>query len=166
MNTRPTIIALMCAICVATLAVHFEQQADPKFAEARTRAIGNAKQLAVATLMYAADFDDKYPSAKSVASVKAAIRPYLRYEKIWATNNPAGSIFAYNYKLSGKSAVTIENPADMPLYYESKPWPDGFRVVAFSDGHCKAISPDTWSSIQRLVSVPRTSKTAKAGKKK
>jgi hypothetical protein len=125
----------------------------------RTAALSNAKQIAMALMMYSADYDDYLPYVQSTAGLKAALMPYLKNEGIWDTYNP-GARFLFNMCLSGVSCVSIEEPAKTPMIYESAPFKDGTRIVAFADGHASRLSEADWKALDKYLKLklPRLTK--------
>ncbi len=128
-----------------------QQALTPETVAKRTQTLSNAKQVAVACLMYQADADDRFPWASSTAEAKRVTLPYLKDLKIWRTMNPAGGDLAYNTRLAGVLAQEIDRPAEVPLVHETKPWADGARVVAYTDGHAKVEAGARWPAIQKQL---------------
>ena len=53
--------------------------------------ISNAKQLAIATIMYATDYDERYPLGMSGQhDFERALMPYTKNASVFRTLNPAG----------------------------------------------------------------------------
>ena len=92
----------------------------------RAKALNTAKQLGLALIMCASDYDDKLPS--NADGWKSKIDPYLK---------SPGLANAFNYTFAGGSMTAIESPATTILGYVSGP--DG-RAVVYADGHAKYIS--------------------------
>jgi hypothetical protein len=87
------------------------------------QAISYAKQAGLATIMYAGDNDDQYPSGKE------SISPYLKSDDI---------LDGFVYTLSGNlNASQIESPAETVMGYVEGP---GGRAVVYTDGHSKWIN--------------------------
>ena len=117
----------------------------------QTAALSNAKQLALGVIMYQSDYDDEFPAKQSTDHVRNVTRPYLKNDAVWKTGNPNKSRFLFNVSLSGFNAADVDAPAEMPMIYESAPWPDGRRAVAYADGHAKLITNDAWNKLQPLL---------------
>lgn len=137
----------------------------PVFAQAKSSAkktstISNAKQLALGMLMYSTDWDDVMPWPQGSKALKFVIRPYTKNDDLWKSMNPAGGEFKFNMSLGGVSFADIPSPAETPMFFEPNTWPDGSRVVAFTDGHVKAVKPDEWERMQPLFKL-KAKKTAK-----
>ena len=98
-------------------AAKFKEMVD---AAERAKAISNAKQCALALLMYAVDYDDVLPPAGDVNSL---LQPYVKN----------GSILeGFAYTFAGGPINGIANPAGTPI--GSVPGPGG-RAVAYPAAH-------------------------------
>lgn len=138
-------------------AILFPVFAQAKEAAKETVALSNAKQIATAALIYSSDYDDLFPAANSSDEFKKNVMPYLKNEEVFKTGNPNGSRFLYNVKLSGVFAGVVDDPGQTILVYESAPWPDGKRTVAFADGSAKRVSTEEWKKLEPSLkkSYPR-----------
>lgn len=116
-----------------------------------TSALSNIKQISIGMLMYGADNDDLYPYVQTVKTIHALTAPYIKNDAIWKTTNPNGSQFLFNMCLAGTSMSDTPEPAGTPMFYESKPWPDGRRAVAFTDGHAKLLRQEEWDALQPML---------------
>lgn len=137
-----------------------QEMSPARQSAARTATLSNAKQIALGLLMYCSDYDDVLPWPQSSKSAWSVIDPYLKNRELYKTLNPDGGEFRFNMCLGGVNAVDIEQPADTPLIYESKPWPDGKRIVAYTDGHAKVVSPEEWAKLEPMLKL-KLKKTAK-----
>lgn len=122
--------------------------------------LSNAKQLALGFIMYTADWDDVAPYVQDTNAAYFVTYPYIKDKSVVQTHNPEGSFFRLNMSVAGIDMSALENPEATPLYYDSKPWPDGTRIVAFTDGHVRVIAPDEWNRLQRnlKLNLPRKAK--------
>ncbi|MBC7807784.1 MAG: hypothetical protein H7145_16750 [Akkermansiaceae bacterium] len=91
--------------------------------------MSNAKQVGLAILQYAQDYDEYYPMpGKGVAKV---LQPYIKSEELF--KNPATGEPGFIYTHSGPTAIAqIENESDTQLGYISGP---GGRAIIWADGH-------------------------------
>lgn len=106
----------------------------------RTVALSNAKQIALATIMYANDYDNVLPYVQQTASAVEVLQPYIRNKESF--NSPTkGGRFLFNMNLAGVLTSDIQNPALTPLWIEVLPDAKMSVAVAFSDGHAKLIDP-------------------------
>jgi len=115
--------------------------------------LSNLKQMALAVVMYAQDYDEVLPPLKTLGEAEEALSPYVRDESIFAqpdTDVP----YKTNPVLSGKKMAHITNAADMILFYEAKPADDGTRGAAFLDGHAKRLTADEWERYKKISKIP------------
>jgi len=115
--------------------------------------LSNLKQLALAVLMCAQDYDETLPQLKDAAIVEKTLKPYVRDEKLF-TNPITNKPYMANAILSGKKLVHISNPSKMVLLYEDSPAPDGMRGVAFLDGHASRVSASEWEALKKSSKIP------------
>lgn len=122
--------------------------------------LSNVKQISLAVMMYAGDFDDEMPYVQSTKGAFEVIYPYLKNKEVTKSLNPSGAKFLLNMAVAGVNMSSIELPAETVLFYEDKPWPDGTRVVSFTDGHAKKLSPEEWERYKPTLSlkIPKTGK--------
>ncbi|MGV3617522.1 MAG: hypothetical protein ACO1SV_19525 [Fimbriimonas sp.] len=146
---KPSMVPLIAAVTVAS-AFAGVQALTPAQTAKRQQSLSNAKQVAIALVMYTGDWDDVHPATNSTAGAIKLVTPYLKDAKIWRTEN-AGARLLFNTNLSGVSSVILPSPADVPLVYESKSWPDGGRIVGYVDGHVKIEPSSRWPSIEKLL---------------
>ena len=115
--------------------------------------LSNLKQMALAVLMYAQDYDEALPPLKTIQAAQEALSPYVRDESIF-TQPDTDVPYKTNPVLSGKKMAHITNAADMILFYEAKPADDGTRGAAFLDGHAKRLSADEWERYKKISKIP------------
>lgn len=99
-----------------------------RMAAERSAALSNAKQAALALIMYAADMDDTLPNGD--IDLRARVGPYMRNSSI---------LSSFTYTFGGGDMKSIQNPAGTEIGYVTGP---GGRAVAYADGHVRWI-PDT-----------------------
>ncbi len=127
----------------------------------RSPTLSNMKQLALATLMYATDFDEHLPPAETWVDV---IEPYHKNDFI--THDPSINDrkddeygFAFFEPVSGLDTRTVRDPDMVPMLFQSVlmarnahsdlstlpsiPRNGKANWVALLDGHAKAFPP-TW----------------------
>ncbi len=92
----------------------------------RTAALSNAKQVALAAIMFSADNNDRLPSNKE--DVQKLLMPYLRNQSI---------LDGFVYTFAGGFINDVANPSETELGFISMP---GGRIVAYVDGHVKWVS--------------------------
>lgn len=93
-------------------------------AAAKARAISNAKQSALALLMYASDMDDVLPGAEGWED---KVMPYCLNRDM---------LKSFNYTFKGGDINSVDSPATTELGFVMGP---GGRAVAYADGHVKWI---------------------------
>lgn len=118
--------------------------------------LSNAKQMATGSIIYASDFDDRFPLRHRWMD---DLRPYVRNESLYhCPEVPKGAYgYAYNAAISGKKSPPDD--ANVPLIYDSqiltrnasdrvRSLPPSGRhpknnpaknVIAYADGHAKAV---------------------------
>ena len=115
--------------------------------QARTAAVATSilssmKQMALACLMFSADYDDKYPL--SSANMKQKLMPYLKNDAVF--NGPDGKPLPvmFNPNLTGKKQSDIRRPAETVLLSLGNKgalvFKDDRTPIAFADGHVKYLS--------------------------
>ncbi len=119
----------------------------------------NLKQLVLAALMYAQDYDEKFPIADRWCD---ATFPYCNNESLYACPADDGDYsYAMNYKLSRFDLSDVWSPSDTVVFFESEPsrknaWDEGGAMpgeslaeparheglnnYAWVDGHVGAMS--------------------------
>lgn len=123
-----------------------------------TSSLSNLKQIALASIMYANDYDDLLPYVQSTKSMQWVTTPYLKNNSVWTNPNPAGGQYLLNMSLAGVNLSGIDKPAETILFYESTPWEDGRRGVAYADGHAKRLTADEWTRAQATLHLKLTRK--------
>jgi hypothetical protein len=94
-----------------------------KNAAERLRVMNNAKQCALALIMYSADNDDMLPS--NVDDVQKLMYPYLKNQDIMS---------GFVYSFSGGLMTDVKEPANTIMGYIPGP---GGKAVVYVDGHVK-----------------------------
>lgn len=143
-------------------------------AKLKTEGMMHAKALALGLIMYIDDYDGITPYADETSIVKEVTQPYVKApipgaspaenrKAVWQTMNPAVSEFLYNISFGGIRLSDLENPANTPVIYESKPWAGlhSGRIVAFADGHVRMVVEQDWKTRFRPYLHLKTPKTAK-----
>lgn len=135
-----------------------ETTVDPSSDQGKT--LAGLKQVSVAITMYVADYDDVYPAAQSTKAVQYVTFPYCKNFDVWRSYNPNSTRFLFNMAISGVSLASIEEPADLIMFYEERPWPNGDRAVAFCDGHVKMVTKEEWSGLESglRLKLPKSAK--------
>jgi len=130
-----------------------EAVAVPAAAARKAESLSNLKQMALASLMYANDYNEVMPPLKDPAAIKKLLQPYVRNEEIFInpfTKKP----YMANAVLSGKKLRHIADPSSMVVFYEDSPAPDGTRGVSFLDGHAKRVTESEWVTLKKASKIP------------
>lgn len=135
-------------LVVALIAVLALGQRSPKGEPDQIVTLSRAKQLVIACLIYASDYDEALPLAKTASEFQKATFPYVKSRDVYKTLNPAGGDLAFNGALSGALLTAVKVPTETVIVHDSKPWPDGTRVVAFADGHAKVLGKTEWTKVE------------------
>jgi prepilin-type processing-associated H-X9-DG protein len=115
--------------------------------------ISNLKQLALAAMMYAEDYDQHFPSANDWSG---PLFSHITFEDVYRCPSFAGKPgYALNSLLGGRDWATVHNQAQIALFFDSglgypsasggpgalasPPRHAGSNVVAFVDGHVKSM---------------------------
>lgn len=138
----------------------FAPAAPEQAQDAQTRGLSNIKQISLGMMMYTSDYDDITPYAQSTKTVEFVTNPYVKSRDVWKTHNPNGSRFLYNMAVAGVNFSDIQRPADTVLFYESAVWPDGRRLVAYTDGHAKILTEVEWQVAKKTMAL-KIKKSAK-----
>lgn len=113
----------------------------------------NVKQIALAALMYAQDYDETLPPMANADEVKEALLPYVKNGQIFLQPD-ADEAYVPNAFLSGKKISDIDNPEEMILFYEASPGEDGSRGAAFLDGHTAHLDASEWQRLKEISHIP------------
>lgn len=115
--------------------------------------LSNLRQVGLAALMYAMDWDEVLPPMEDPATVEEALWPYVKNRDLFY--HPAtGDSYLSNASLSGKLIADFEHPEDMVMFYEATPWGDGSRAAVFVDGHAKRLDAKEWERLKRISGIP------------
>lgn len=105
------------------------------YEQARQRAereaiMSNARQIALALLMYVQDYDERFPMGSM--DIQSVLMPYLKNETVF---NFPGTNFVY--LMDGQTLQSMDRPSETMVGYIQAP---GGRAVIWADGHV------TWQS--------------------
>ena len=136
-------------------------------ASKKAQTTNKMKQVALAMMMYASDYDDQFPYVQGTASARAIVYPYVKNVDVFKSDNPLGDgQILMNMALAGVFQPAIASPDQTVLLYESAPWPYGGRIFAFADGHVKSVGPEEAETIMasmRAQKFPRKGKPLPMG---
>jgi prepilin-type processing-associated H-X9-DG protein len=142
----PSIVAMLLADPSVT------QQASS--ASKRTVCLSNVKQLALGTIMYATDNDDRLPDA---SHWRSAVMPYVKNAEIFrCPTDTSGAVSSYrmNPRLSRLAMTAVREPANTAMIYEGDgngfiARHNGTGSVGFVDGHAKVLSATLYGQIRQ-----------------
>jgi hypothetical protein len=123
-----------------------------KHAQDRTNTLANGKKLGIALIMLTTDNNDVIPYAQSTKQMFSFVYPYHKERKAEKSYNP-GSEFQFNLCTAGVKLSNIKEPNKVPIWYESKAWKDGMRVVCFADGSAKYVNADAWKQLAPMLKL-------------
>lgn len=112
-------------------------------------ALNRAKMLSVASLIYAADYDDRFSYGDSAKKIEEITMPYVKDKKVFKSPRQ-GAEFKFNLNVAGVYSVNIAAPQATPLWYEVTP--KGINpVVSYCDGHAKVIPPEGMKTLKEAL---------------
>ena len=121
--------------------------ADPRaiwVAESSQESLFDLEQLAISTLQFTQDYDERYALAPEF--YKDALTPYAQKQDIW-TIPATGEPYTFNGNLSGLSSADAQlpNKSRVVMFYEGQNQTPVFRysgsaAIAFADGHVALVS--------------------------
>ncbi len=110
-----------------------------------------AKQVAVGTAFYLADFDDTFPPYKTSMS---QYEKYLLQDELKA----AAKTYRWNLNLSGLSNISIKNIDSLWMLYSSESG-EGKHILAYVDTHCKVLTEQEFQ--KAIATKPKFFKPSK-----
>jgi prepilin-type processing-associated H-X9-DG protein len=98
----------------------------------------NLRELGTGLQMFAQDRSNAFPRATGYADAANQLNPYTHEG---AMNCPVtGKPYAFNTAASGASVASMAAPAQLAVFKDSVPHPDGKLNITFADGHVKQFS--------------------------
>lgn len=98
----------------------------------REKYLKQAKQIALATLMYVQDYDELFPPNFGNEGVAEVLMPYIKERGVFEVDG----VFAFRYLLDGQWIGNLDSPASTEVGYLEV---SGGRMVIFADGHVKWV---------------------------
>jgi hypothetical protein len=127
-------VCLVC--CPVIISVVYPVWLSARAVAPKVIAMSNAKQVALAVIMYANDDDDRFPPELSSRVSRDLLGPYLHDNQALMS---AETAYYWNNELEGLDSTTVYNPTDTWLLRTILPVQDDSYVVAFVDGHVKTF---------------------------
>lgn len=119
-----------------------EAELPPK-AESYKRAVALGKAI-----RSYADIMEKYPEPEDAEDLVYIVD---MDGTVGQTVNPNGGAFVMNPKLRGLAPVEGKRP----MFYETEAWPDGSRLVGYTDGTVEEVEAKAWAALARSMGVGR-----------
>jgi len=119
----------------------------------RTATLSNLKQISTAFQILLADSEDMVPYVQGTPQLFKLMEPYTKNSELFKTLNPAGGTFRFNMSLAGVDVTDVNDPSKVVLFWETEPWADGKRCVAYVDSHAKVVSPEEWAALQPTLQL-------------
>lgn len=148
-----TLVSVLGALALSGLAVttvaslKLHQDATP--GQLKSEAMSRLKQLALATQLYANDYDYRLPNVASNKDAKRVIAPYLRNQDILKSPR-LGAEFTFNLNMSGVDIRTLRSPAEDVVWFEATP--KGLAPhAAYVDGHVNTITELNLRAFQKAL---------------
>lgn len=150
-------VAAFCLILPIMAAILFPVFSQARLSAQKGATMANAKQIALALMMYSATHDDKLPpQLSSAADLRTAAEPFGVASAQFLSKNPAGGEFLPNGSAEGLNLILLVQPELDILIYESTPWErDGGRVVGRFDGSAAYIKSFNESTMLGLELSPK-----------
>lgn len=144
-------------IDAAGVATPEEAATGPRPAADAAQTLSSIKQVALAAIMYANDYDDVFPYVQSTSSAQSVLLPYVKNPTTFFAAD-GRTRFVFNMAVAGVEMPRIERPGDVVLWYEERPASDGRRAVAFADGSARRLGPEEWREAERTLrlKLPKT----------
>jgi prepilin-type N-terminal cleavage/methylation domain-containing protein len=157
-----TLIELLVVIAIIAIlaAILFPVFAQAKAAAKKTAALSNTKQLATASLMYASDFDDRFPSIYDGPNCGGdpicTMFPYVKNVDIWASR----------YRQNGRTATVVNGQPSYSRNDLSYNWGFEIRVgeAMISEERCNNGGPVQGCSAGRYNTGKSNSEMANPAK--
>lgn len=168
-------ITLAGALLAPVLAAPPSPTGDAAGESRRASSTSQLKQIGLAVMMYAQDYDEVLPPMENAATVKRLLLPYVRCDEAVFVHPLTQKLFQPNPSLSRRplSSVSVDPKtrtlrppvletrcidmgelAQVVAFYEARPAPDGTRAVLFLDGHVQVIPEAQWPRLKRASKIP------------
>jgi prepilin-type processing-associated H-X9-DG protein len=113
-------------------------QHDNQTGPAAGTPLANLKNVALAAVTYAIDYD-KYPPMKTPQAFRSALSEYVK-DAVVFKDPTTGAFFVLNAGLSEKPTTRVADASKTVLAYQEKADKDGKRGVAYADGHVASLT--------------------------
>lgn len=123
-------VFLVCTAAAGGLGIVVARQ-EP--ASKETVCVRNLRQIGIASLMYAQDYDGRLPPMESMTGTRKAIYPYVKNNQVFLCPTNAMP-YKTNPAVSLKPIAVIAEPSKTVGFYDPAPHADGKYSVAYLDG--------------------------------
>jgi prepilin-type processing-associated H-X9-DG protein len=168
-------MAVVGALLAPVLAARQSSAQNAPVGNGVPSSVSQLKQIGLALLMYAQDYDEMLPPMQNAATVKRALSPYVRGNEAVFADPLTHEPYQPNPGLSGRRRSLVvtsgrdsqgkptrprRHPSEIPApaaqvvaFYEASPAPDGTRAVLFLDGHVQVIPEAEWPRLKRASRI-------------
>lgn len=96
----------------------------------------NAKQSALAMVMYTSDYDERFPSLERGSAVAGRLGPYCGNERL----SRAIASYVWNLNLSRRTASSVLRPSQVWMFHSAAPTSAGHYQLCYVDGDCDSVT--------------------------
>jgi hypothetical protein len=146
-------VTVIVVPALANLRVTGQRDVPADQEKERVEALHRMKEVALATVMYAQDYDGVFPYAQQTATVAAITYPYAKSADCYQSPTQGGH-FLFNLKLGGVDLTAIHTPMTVPMWYETLPKSNPNFCVGYVDGH--AMRQSASSGPEFMTQLKRT----------
>ena len=141
-TTTASLLALAGILVLAPLVsgVRLAPQMTQAQKAEQTETLKRLKVLAVASIMYGQDYDEKFPYVRSTSQAAQVLLPYVQESSAFDSPKKGGA-FLFNLTLGGRAMISFSSPAETPLWAETLQTESSQFAVAYVDGHVKVGRP-------------------------
>ncbi len=118
----------------------------------QSETLGNLRSLNIAVAAYAQDYDQMFPNASNIDSLKPILFPYHRDSSNYTDPNTAIP-FAWNGYLSGR-ILSSEDFTGIATFYVVVPNVPNERPVATYNGTSKLVTDTEWAQLKATSHIP------------
>lgn len=120
----------------------------------RSQCQDNLKQVSLAMMHYAQDWDGRLPDLSSSNAAREALNGYYESHVFTCPSNEEP--YQVNGSLTLKKLQKIENPKKIVLFYEAEPVHYNGRNVCFADGKVTWLKEENWLEAKQRSGIDTT----------
>jgi hypothetical protein len=149
-------ILVVTVLLGVSVAVGFDRFVQTQRVNAMS--VSNLHQIGLGVLMYADDWDSKFPDLSDPQSLKKAVAAYVskdgsKAEKCFV-HPRTGRPYQPNSSLTYKERTGFNAPSQIAVVYEDPPARDGTRGVLFGDCHVERVNEARWQDLKKTSNIP------------